>query len=166
MVLQFVADKKQMVNNGGALTFADPDGRMERYLNTIEAFSVESGLQLNLKKCCSMSIDFGRVNVNTDNIRLPLSNFVIPTTKCMKLLGVHIDDKLNWNENVKARAKAGNAMVWFLKRLKANGVRNWHLTRVYKIYVIPSLEYCISPILKMLTDEQKKKLEKTQRRMS
>ena len=69
-------------------------------------------------------------------------------------------------ENVKARAKSGHSMFWFLKRLKINGVKQVHLLRAYKIYVRTTMEYCVAPMVKMLSAGQLAKLESIQRRVT
>ena len=60
----------------------------------------------------------------------------------MKVLGYHLSDKPGMHAQVNALSKRVRGKFWVLYHLKKAGFSEEELARVYKICILPVLDYC------------------------
>ena len=93
------------------------------------------------------------------NFDLLVENSTVATTDTLRILGVTLDRKLTFKEQIFEQTKKACAKAAALKRIRKFiplDVRS----RLYKAYILPHLEYC-SPLMLGITDGLINKLENT-----
>ena len=94
-------------------------------------------LKGNLDKYQTMML--GNKNVTMNNIII--DNYEVKSTKCLKLLGVEIDDSLRFDVHINNTCKKGSKRVGVLMRLR-NLIPTETKLQLYKAAILPYLTYC------------------------
>ena len=81
----------------------------------------------------------------------------------MKLLGVTIQNNLEWDQQVQQLITNGSRRLYILSKLKKNGVK-LDLILIYKLYILPILEFGAALWSSGLTLAQAHSLERIQKR--
>ena len=81
-----------------------------------------------------------------------------------KLLGVHVNDKLTWDDHVAVICKRASQRLYFITLLKRAGVQHQDLIAIYCSLVRSILEYAAVVWHPGLTEEQSKMIEHIQKR--
>lgn len=85
------------------------------------------------------------INKNNGNFTptFKYQDSIINTDKNIKYLGVIIDDKLNFAENIKARLDSGRRALVMLSRIcgRTWGMNPEHLIHLYKTVIVPIVTY-------------------------
>ena len=95
---------------------------------------------------------------------LQLNNQNIERVTSYKLLGLHVTNKLKWNEHVSAICAKASKRLHFLKLLKRAGTSKDDLMHYYESVVRPVTEYACVVWHSSLTKGQSEQLESIQRR--
>ncbi len=99
-------------------------------------------LTLNNRKTKFMLIASKRkLNQIPNNLQILVNNSLIQQVKQKEVLGVIIDQELNWKEHVDAQCKKLSSAIALLRRAKAFISQN-ELIRMYNTLVIPYFTYC------------------------
>jgi len=136
------ADDKQ-------LYFSNANARIvQKTLNSelavVSSWITHNGLLLNPKKC--ESLIFRRINSKSNQTEEDKINFSVdgtliePSTTC-KLLGVHIDERLNFNNHVASICKKISKQIAVVSRFRKLLSIQTKLT-LYKAYILPHFTYC------------------------
>ena len=136
------ADDKQ-------LYFSNANARIvQKTLNSelavVSRWITDNGLLLNPKKC--ESLIFRRTNPKHNQTEEEKINFSVdgtliePSTTC-KLLGVHIDERLNFNNHVASICKKTSKQIAVISRFRKLLSIQTKLT-LYKAYILPHFTYC------------------------
>lgn len=75
-------------------------------------------MELNAKKCEYMVISTKNNKKHLTNMQIKLNNSTLKRVNCIKILGVFIDEDLNFNTHCNAVIKKCNGALWSLKPLK------------------------------------------------
>ena len=102
------------------------------------------------------------ISRNDLNINFEISNHSISTEKMVKLLGVHIDDKLNFSHHASTICKKAARQINALQRIGKHLDFNSKL-KIYESFVASNFEYC-SIVYNSFSNVQHKKLEKLNER--
>jgi len=157
----FADDSKliSMVRNTRDLSIIQED------IDKLVDWSKNWNLNFNSKKCKFMIIG-NKSNNLCSNVKFFMDNgnsrHEIEETRTERDLGITINNKLKWNNQIDKAALMANNMISKLK----NSFKYWNVVsfrKLYTTFVRPHLEYCTSvwnPILK----KDIVKLEKVQRR--
>ena len=79
------------------------------------------------------------------NIEIKMDNFILKRTRKPKLLGVTLDEKLTFQDHVKAVEIKAQKMLSALRILgKTERIEPANMIRLYKSIVVPQLEYAAS----------------------
>lgn len=114
---------------------------MNEELHILTDWFYANKLSLNISKSNYMLFTKSRT-VHTNNMVLQVSNVEIPRISCFKLLGLYIDEKLQWNEHISAcRAKLTSAL-YAINKVK-DLVPLHALKSIYYTLVHPHLMYGI-----------------------
>ena len=63
-------------------------------------------------------------------------------TTCDKILGVHVDENLMWNNQFQHVSRKVSSHLWLLSKIRTY-LSTDHRLLFYKAYIKPHLEYCI-----------------------
>ncbi|MCP4985945.1 MAG: reverse transcriptase family protein [Colwellia sp.] len=81
-----------------------------------------------------------------------------------KLLGVTLDDQLNWKQHVGNIVRTASYKLYMLRRLRSLGTPGRELCTVYTTFILPTLTYASPVWSSSLTGTQKQQLERVQKR--
>ena len=82
------------------------------------------------------------INLGADNTTSPAINLALNTLQVVntaKLLGVIIDDELNWKTHVSYVMKSTTYRLYLLRGLKSLGLPSSELKYIYKLFILPKL---------------------------
>lgn len=100
----------------------------------------EIGMSLNTKKTQVMVTDFTRNN-QSSLWEFHLGNSTIDTVNTVKLLGVHLSNKLTWDDHVNEITSKAGRRLWALRRLAQFGFSEKELVTFYKSTIRSVVEY-------------------------
>ena len=110
-------------------------------LNYLTDWFRANRLSLNVAKTNYMI--FGNGDTSNANYNLKLANSTLSKTSCAKFLGVHIDDKLKWNEHISA-VKAKISRSFFAINRAKSVLNTKHLSNLYYSMVYTHIIYGLS----------------------
>ena len=105
----------------------------QSYLDQIAAWTRENKMLLNKEKSKTMIFNFTK-NFKFST-RVSLENVVLEETSETKLLGVLINNKLDWDSNTAQLIRKGNARMRILHKLVEFGIPREDLKTIYILYV-------------------------------
>ena len=155
--LSVYADDHQMYETVGDPKMANTN--FIRNANRASEWYASNLLKGNLHKYQTMTLKQNRTEGNTP---LNFQGNTIESSDCLKLLGVTIDEQLNFNTHINEICKKASQRVGVMLRLKNLIPTNAKLT-LYKSAILPYLTYChLTWHFCSATD--KRKLERIQER--
>ena len=138
-------------------------GNTQMNVDKVVQFAKDEGMELNYKKCMEMIIDF-RKNISP----IPpiyVGGHNVSRTKSYKLLGIWLDCDLKWKTNTEYVTNKAAKRLYLLKILKSYGAPMDDLLAFYCSVIRPILEYGAEIWNGGLTQEQKKSIERIQKRV-
>ncbi|XP_076052858.1 uncharacterized protein LOC143032271 [Oratosquilla oratoria] len=96
--------------------------------------------------------------------QLSLGPHPLQLVQSTKILGITLDNQLNWNQHVTSIVRTASYKLYMLSRLKSLGTPTSELQEVYKTFIIPTLMYASPAWSSSLTLTQRQKLERVQKR--
>ena len=109
-------------------------------LNNLYKYCISNKLILNFSKCCY--IEFGS-RENNDEIFLGVLNHNFEKVEKCKFLGVFINEKLNWNDQINQVISQVSKSCGTMYRIRLHVPRKI-LRKIYMALIQPYLIYCIS----------------------
>ena len=97
-------------------------------------------------------------------LSLQISDAELEVVSSVKLLGVTIQNNLKWDQQFQKHITNGSRRLYILSRLRKNGVKPNDLILIYKLYVLPILEFGAVVWSSGLTLAQIRSLERVQKR--
>ena len=97
---------------------------------------------------------------NTQEVQIVIDNEEIECTSSLNLLGVLIDNKLNFSEHIQQVCQKANCKTGVLSRMK-NLVPERTKLHLFKAVILPKLNYC-SLVWLFLRASDQRKLERIQ----
>ena len=85
----------------------------------MKVYAENKRMQLNLKKCKKMILDFRRQKTAIPYLKV--EETTLERVTCFKILGLWIDDNLKWNTNTEHIIKKHAKRLYLLKVLKSYG---------------------------------------------
>lgn len=134
---------------------------LQEEFDKLKCWSDANSMKVNTRKTKEMLI--GTVRINPPPT-LQLDGQSIDRVRSYKLLGLHITDKLKWNEHASYICSKAAQRLHFLKQLKRSGMSNEDLLYYYQSVVWPVGEYACVVWHTSLTKGQTKQLEAIRRR--
>ena len=89
---------------------------------------------------------------------------ILRVVSSAKLLGVTIDDELNWKTHVSNVIKSASYRLYLLRRLKSLGLPPPELKSIFSLFILPKITYASPAWSSSLSNTQKDSLEKVQKR--
>ena len=100
--------------------------------------------------------------INTSHCNLPdkqsVADVEIERVNVFKLLGVHINQSLKWDDHVSAICNKAATRIYFLKQLKRSSVDSDYLYHFYITIIRPILEYAFPAWHSSLTVEHSNRI--------
>ena len=125
-------------------------------------WATDNNMQINTEKVKVMEVYFGKSVLQQDNITMQGNK--LESVKKMKVLGVVINDKLDWSDHVSYITAKANKRVYFLCLLLRAGIPKLEVLEVYYSLVRSVLEYAAEVWHGRLTKDQSEKIEHIQNR--
>lgn len=135
---------------------------MNEDLKRIFTWLCANKLCLNVKKTKALIITRKNVDQKKKECMLKINNEQIETVRSITLLGVVIDEKLDWNENTDYLCKKMLKKFYILKRCDKK-LNCYSKILFYKSLVAPHIDYCTT-ILFLMNENQFNEVQKIQNR--
>ena len=102
-----------------------------------------NGMLLNTKKNKTMLITTSqkRLHLHNDTLLLTYNNDALNSVENEKVIGVRIDNNLNWSIHIYFIAKKISSNLWLLSKLK-DYLSTEHRVQCYETYIQPHIDYC------------------------
>ena len=110
----------------------------QEYLNKISKWTTDNKMELNKKK--SKVIIFNFCKEFQVSSRLQIDDENIETIQETRLLGVMVNNKLNWDSNKSFLVKRSNSRMRILHKLVEFGIPQEDLINIYVLYIRSILE--------------------------
>ena len=135
--------------------------RTQEFLNKINQWTINQKMDINQNKTKAMLINFTDKHQFTS--RLHLKGQPIEIVKEMKILGVTVTDKLDWNLNTAILVKKVNARMQLLRSVWSFGATIIEMVHLWKIFCLSVLEQSCVVWGSSITQENEEDLERTQK---
>ena len=117
-------------------------------------------MQLNADKSTATLFTPDPAEYNT-TLNLTINNAIIPTVKNPKILGLHLDPKLNFNQHIQQTKEKASKTINVLKALTSTkwGKDKETIVATYKAITRPQLEYASTVWSPIVSNTQMNKLQ-------
>ena len=133
----------------------------QEHVNKICKWTEDNKMKLNTEKSKAMIFNF--TNDHQFATRVLMNNKEIQEIQETKLLGVYVNNKLNWDQNTKFLVQKANAKMRLLHKLVKFGVPQEDLKVIYILYIRSHLEQSCQVWHSSLTSENVTDLERVQK---
>ena len=138
------------------------NSKIQTAANQAGMWSNKNNMQLNIDKTKEMTVYFGHKPLQINPVTL--DGQVVDSVQEFKLLGVLINDKLNWKNHLDYVCSKASSRMYLLILLKRAGRPPEDIVRVYTSIVRSVLEYASEVWHPALTKEQTHAIEHLQQR--
>ena len=114
--------------------------RIQSDFNASKLWSTSNKMYIHYQKTSCMTIGTRQRLDGTDHLDTKADNINIRSVSNQKLLGLHIDENLNWNTHIDNLCKAVSSKVSLLRQL-AEYVPLQVQKQFYQGYILPLIEY-------------------------
>ncbi len=137
-------------------------GNIPKKIDLVRNFAENDKMELNLRKCKEMMIDFRRDGSVIPVIKV--NDCILERVSSFKLLGLWIGKDLRWKSNTEYIVNKAAKWLYFLKILKGYNALREDLKTFYVSMIISVVEYGAQIWHGGLTEEQCKDIERIQKR--
>ena len=141
--------------------------RTETFFEQVSTKADELKMRVNQKKTQMLCITANSSDVVVSYMRPRVAGVVEETvsTDSLKILGFHFDRSPTVNCHVSMLCKKFRVKLWSVRVLKKAGIGPADMLNIYKCTVRPIIEFAAATYGPMLTQEQKKMIERLQLRV-
>ena len=132
---------------------------LQSELDNIYRWSIQWGMDFNLKKCSVISFYRKKNNIN---FYYNMNGIIFRQENCIRDLGITVESDLCWNTHIGNIVKKAFNVLWFLKRTLGKSVLPCVKKTFYCSLVRPHLE-CGSIVWSVITKKNLKYIESVQR---
>ena len=138
---------------------------LQHALNLLRIWCRQNGMVLNTDQTKVMLITSRQKRLSLQNpvLSLTYSDIDIKMIHADKILGVHVDDNLMWNNHFQHVSKKISSYLWLLSKIKSY-LSVEHRPLFYNAYIKPHFEYC-STVWSNTSSGNINKITKLQRRV-
>ncbi len=149
------------------LTMIETRSRVEMpviqdHLDRFSDWAKHNNMKLNSSKCAHMKVSFLR-NEPTEQ-PLNIDKVPLQVVSSAKILGVHVNADLKWNNHISQVLKKANSRLYMLKLLKHFNLPTNDLVTIYSGFVRPTAEYAAPVWHSGITADESAALERIQKR--
>ena len=137
---------------------------LQNVLDLVHIWCLENGMLINTEKTKLMLIASRqkRHTLIDGNLKLEYNNLELQISSNEKILGVHVDENLFWNNHFQQVSKKISSYRWLLSQIRTYLTKQ-HRLLYYNAYIKSHLEYCCV-VWGNSTNFNTYKIEKLQRR--
>ena len=135
---------------------------MQHELDCISNWCDRNYMKLNPKKCKELRVNFQRAQPELP--QLTIDGTSLETINSHKLLGLHIQKYLKWNEHVDIITKKAAKRLYIIRTLKRSGVPDDDLISIYTPLIRSILDYGCAVWHTCLLSFLVEKIERIQKR--
>ena len=137
---------------------------LQKSLDDLQIWCRENGMILNINKTKVMLITSRQKRTTLSNADLTLwyNDIDVNITTCDKVLGIHVDNNLTWNNHLNFLSKKLSSFMWLLSKIRTY-LSTEHRVLFYNAYIKPHIDYC-SLIWSNTSNTNINKITKLQRR--
>ena len=112
-------------------------------LNSLQDWCRQNGMVINTEKTKVMLITTRqkRQRLHKSVLSLCYSDIDIRMSTCDKILGVYVDENLQWNDQFHHISKKLASYLWLLSKIRSY-LSPSHRLLFYNAYIKPHIEYC------------------------
>ena len=88
----------------------------------------------------AQEVIFSRKNTMLNHLTILFNETLVAHTSFQKHLGMHLDEKLNFNTHIKAKIAKANKGIGIIHKL-AHVLSRESLVAIYKLFVRPHIDY-------------------------
>ena len=116
---------------------------LQKSLDCLEMWCRENGMILNMDKTKLMLITSRQKRTALCNAGLTLqyNDIDVNITTCDKILGIHVDNNLTWNNHFNFLSKKLSSYMWLLSKIRIY-LSVEHRVLFYNAYIRPHIDYC------------------------
>ena len=112
-------------------------------LNTVNKWCIQNNMLINPTKTTCMFIGTAqRIATVTNELNINLENQFIKNVNTKKLLGIYIDNNLDWKEQVDHICKNINSRLFLLSKIKIYLDKKSRILFFFNSYILPIFDYC------------------------
>ena len=140
--------------------FLDPTSyEMQENLNKVSEWTNMNKMKLNEAKTNYILFSRTRTDIAT---RLTINEKVLENKKCVKILGMWLQQDVGWNKNTQELCKKAYSRLSMLTKLRYAGVSKEDLITIFKLFIRSCLEYNSVAFHSSLSSQQEDALERCQ----
>jgi hypothetical protein len=129
-------------------------------ISITQHWSVQNSMMLNAEKTSIMNTSYR----HTYNQPINIGDIEIEPCTKTRFLGITIDNRLSFNDHVKAVSAKCNSLLYLMRKLKMIGMNNEGLRKFYTTNIRSKVSYSAPAWYTMLSTENTEKLEQIQRK--
>ena len=135
------SDRWKYVDDSTAAESVMPDcnSKLQDLVDYIYSWTVKNNMKLNVTKCKEMVFDFSEEKRNFPSLQI--DNTEVERVNSAEILGVTIQNNMNWWEHVTKIVKKAGKRLYMLRLLKRANADIKALSTVYITVIRPVLEY-------------------------
>ena len=146
------------------MVLRDDDRAYRELIKDFVDWCQQNHLQLNAGKTKELVVDFCMHRQPCTQVNIQGTDMEMVTF--YKYLGVHINNKLDWNDHTAATYKRGQSRLYLLRRLRSFGVQGDLLTSFYDPVVASAIFYGVVCWSSSISAADRRRLEKLIRKAS
>ena len=114
-------------------------------VRNVETWCLENKMKINESKSKCMLIGARQKisKLDTKEINVDINSHILENVHVEKLLGVHIDQNLDFTSHINFICKNISSKISLLKKIKQHLSLN-HRKLFYNAYILPSIDYCLA----------------------
>ena len=142
---------------------SSPDYRhLQNILDRLQTWTETNNVTINHNKTVVMHISKSKTEVPPPQVTVGPNQLQV--VKATKLLGVTLDDSLNWKQHIASMIKSATYRLYMLRRLKSLGTPPQELGSIYNTFILPRLTYASPAWSSSLNTTQRLQMERVQKR--
>ena len=140
----------------------DINSILQELVDTIYNWTIVNNMKLNISKCKELIIDFAKDKQEFSP--LIINGVAVDRVSSARVLGLIVQDNMNWNEHVNNVVKKAGKRLYMLRVLKRSNADTNTLITVYTTIIRPVLEYAFQVWHFNIQEYLSEDIEKIQRR--
>ena len=146
-----------------SLNNTNPDySTTQSSLDSLSTWAEQNHVTINSQKTLLLHFDFSITP--TPQPSLSLAGHTLRTVNTAKLLGITLDDRLDWHAHTQKTVQSASYRLYMLRRLRSCGMQPTELAQIYRTFILPKLTYASPAWSSSLSATQLSRLERVQKR--
>ena len=140
------------------------ENNLQSALNNLHVWCRNNGMILNSSKTKVLLITTTqkRQRLHNENLALKFNDESLNMITNDKILGIYVDNNLNWTDHIKHLSRKITSSIWLLSKIK-KFLSQAHRVQFYKSYIQPHIDFC-NIVWGSSSDTNKLKIFKLQKR--